>query len=106
MEPVPVPSGSNATSRLWRVGGAATHHLRPAGGAVAGRLRAAWSHRAVRVACLRVYEDALAGAVPDFPREMEGRLDAYLAIPAGPRAAGPVATHRSGPMDRDGTIDW
>ena len=54
---------------------------------------------------LRVYEDALAGAVPEFPREMEGRLDAYLAIPAGPRAAEPIVGHRSGPMDRDGTID-
>jgi len=54
---------------------------------------------------LRVYEDALAGAVPEFPREMEGRLDAYLAIPAGPRAAEPIVGHRSGPMDRDRKID-
>jgi hypothetical protein len=35
---------------------------------------------------------------------MEGRLDAYLAIPAGNEAA-PIAEHRPGPMDRDGTID-
>jgi penicillin-binding protein 1A len=54
---------------------------------------------------LRVYEDALAGPVPRFPREMEGRLDAYLAMPAGNEATGPIAEHRPGPMDRDGTID-
>jgi penicillin-binding protein 1A len=54
---------------------------------------------------LRVYETALAGPVPSFPREMEGRLDAYLAIPAGVEAAGPIAEHRPGPMDRDETID-
>ena len=54
---------------------------------------------------LRVYEDALVGTVPQFPREMEDRIDAYLAIPAGPRAAEPIVGHRSGPMDRGGTID-
>jgi penicillin-binding protein 1A len=54
---------------------------------------------------LRVYEEALAGPVPRFPREMEGRLDAYLAMPAGNEATGAIAEHRPGPMDRDGTID-
>ena len=54
---------------------------------------------------LRVYKDALVGTVPQFPREMEDRIDAYLAIPAGLQAAGPIAEHRSVPMDRDGTID-
>jgi len=54
---------------------------------------------------LRVYEAALAGPVPSFPREMEGRLDAYLAIPAGVEASGPIAEHRRDPMDRDETID-
>jgi membrane carboxypeptidase/penicillin-binding protein len=38
---------------------------------------------------MRVYEDALAGAVPMFPRDMEDRLDAYLALLAAPGAAGP-----------------
>jgi penicillin-binding protein 1A len=54
---------------------------------------------------LRVYEDALAGAVPRFPRDMEGRLDAYLALAAAPRAVGPIAEHRSGPMERGESID-
>jgi len=40
---------------------------------------------------LRLYEKALVGTVPQFPREMEERIDAYL--------------HRSAPMDRDQTID-
>ena len=40
---------------------------------------------------LRVYQDSLVGTVPQFPREMEGRIDAYL--------------HRPLPMDRDQTID-
>ena len=53
----------------------------------------------------RVYKEALAGPVPQFPREMEDRIDAYLAIPAGLQAAGPIAEHRSDPMDRDRTID-
>jgi penicillin-binding protein 1A len=53
----------------------------------------------------RVYRDALAGTVPRFPREMEGRIDAYLATATGPDAGGPVAEHRSGAMDRDRTID-
>ncbi len=54
---------------------------------------------------LRVYEDALAGAVPRFPRDMEGRLDTYLALAAAPRAAGPIAEHRSDPMERGRSID-
>jgi penicillin-binding protein 1A len=53
----------------------------------------------------RVYADALVGTVPQFPREMEDRIDAYLAAPAPPGAAGPVAEHRPGAMDRDRTID-
>jgi penicillin-binding protein 1A len=39
----------------------------------------------------RLYEDSLVGTVPQFPREMEDRIDAYLALPAGPAAPGPVA---------------
>jgi len=39
----------------------------------------------------RVYRDALVGTLPQFPREMEDRIDAYL--------------HRPAPMDRDQTID-
>jgi penicillin-binding protein 1A len=44
-----------------------------------------------REVMLRVYKDALAGPVPRFPREMEDRIDSYLAIAAGPAAAGPMA---------------
>jgi penicillin-binding protein 1A len=40
---------------------------------------------------VRIYKDALVGKVPQFPREMEERIDAYLAIPAGPEAAGRIA---------------
>jgi penicillin-binding protein 1A len=40
---------------------------------------------------LRVYQDSLVGTVPQFPREMEGRIEAYL--------------HRPAPMDADRTID-
>jgi hypothetical protein len=40
---------------------------------------------------VRVYKDALLRTVPQFPREMEDRIDAYLAAPAGPEAAGPIA---------------
>ena len=40
---------------------------------------------------VRVYKEGLVGAVPRFPREMEDRIDAYLATPAAPEAAGPVA---------------
>jgi len=54
---------------------------------------------------LRVYEDAVVGTVPQFPREMEDRIDAYLATAAGPPAAVPVAEHRLDAMDRDRTID-
>ena len=39
----------------------------------------------------RVYKDALVGEVPQFPRAMEDRIDAYLAAPAGLETAGPVA---------------
>ena len=49
--------------------------------------------------------EALVGSVPRFPREMEDRIDAYLAAPAEPEAAGPVAEHRLGAMDRERTID-
>ncbi|HEY5906445.1 MAG TPA: transglycosylase domain-containing protein, partial [Vicinamibacteria bacterium] len=38
----------------------------------------------------RIYEDALVGSVPQFPREMEDRIDEYLAS-----AAMPVAEPRS-----------
>ena len=43
---------------------------------------------------MRVYKDALVGTVPRFPRDMEGRIDAYLAGPADPEmaAAGSVPT--------------
>jgi penicillin-binding protein 1A len=34
----------------------------------------------------RVYKDGLLGPVPRFPREMENRIDAYLATPATPEA--------------------
>jgi membrane carboxypeptidase/penicillin-binding protein len=59
---------------------------------------------------LRVYRDALVGTVPPFPPEMESRIDAYLAVPAGLALASPVAAltpreHRSAPMDGDRTID-
>jgi penicillin-binding protein 1A len=59
---------------------------------------------------LRVYKEALVGTVPQFPREMESRIDAYLALPAGLAAASPIADlapreHRSAPMDRGQTID-
>lgn len=40
---------------------------------------------------LRVYKDALAGEVPQFPREMEDRIDAYLATSTEPAAATPIA---------------
>jgi penicillin-binding protein 1A len=39
---------------------------------------------------LRVYKDALVGTVPQFPREMEDRIDEYLATP-GTETAGAVA---------------
>ena len=59
---------------------------------------------------LRVYKDALVGTVPRFPREMEGRIDAYLAASTTPAAAVAIASlgrsgHRIEPMDRGGTID-
>jgi penicillin-binding protein 1A len=59
---------------------------------------------------LRIYEEALVGTVPLFPREMEARIDAYLALPASHATASPIADldpreHRSGPMDRGRTID-
>lgn len=38
----------------------------------------------------RLYKDALAGPVPRFPSEMEDRIDAYMATPASPEAAGAV----------------
>ena len=44
---------------------------------------------------VRVYKAALVGAAPQFPRDMEDRIDAYLALPpplpAGPEAAVAVA---------------
>jgi penicillin-binding protein 1A len=40
---------------------------------------------------MRVYKDALVGTVPRFPREMEERIDEYLAAPAGTEPVGPVA---------------
>jgi penicillin-binding protein 1A len=59
---------------------------------------------------LRVYRDALVGTVPLFPPEMESRIDAYLAIPAGLAVASPVADlgpreHRPTSMDLGRTID-
>ena len=42
----------------------------------------------------RVYADALVGTVPQFPREMEDRIDAYLAAPSGPALPGPIAVYR------------
>jgi penicillin-binding protein 1A len=53
----------------------------------------------------RVYADALVGTVPRVPREMEDRIDAYLAAPAEPEAAAAVAEHRPSAMYRDRTID-
>jgi penicillin-binding protein 1A len=38
---------------------------------------------------LRLYKDGLVGTVPQFPRDMEGRIDAFLALPA--EAASPAA---------------
>jgi penicillin-binding protein 1A len=40
---------------------------------------------------VRVYKDALVGTVPQFPREMEDRIDAYLAVADRPETAGPIA---------------
>ncbi len=54
---------------------------------------------------VRVYADALVGTVPQFPRDMENRIDAYLATATGPVAAGPVADRRLGAVDGDRTID-
>ena len=59
---------------------------------------------------LRVYKEALVGTVPLFPREMEDRIDAYLALPPGLAAGSPIADlgpgeHRPAPMDRGRTID-
>ena len=54
---------------------------------------------------LRVYEGALAATVPQFPREMESRIDAYLAASVGPETTGPLAEHRPAPMSRGRTID-
>ncbi len=42
---------------------------------------------------LRVYKDGLVGTVPRFPREMEERIDAYLAMAAMPETAGARAGH-------------
>jgi membrane carboxypeptidase/penicillin-binding protein len=53
----------------------------------------------------RVYADALVGTVPQFPRDMENRIDAYLAAGPPTGAAAPVAEHRPRAMDRDRTID-
>ena len=39
----------------------------------------------------RVYAAALVGAVPQFPREMEDRIDAYLATPVVSVTATPIA---------------
>jgi penicillin-binding protein 1A len=50
---------------------------------------------------MRVYENSLVGKAPRFPREMEERIDAYLATAAGPDAPEPVAEHRLSAMDRD-----
>ena len=40
---------------------------------------------------LRVYEAELVGTPPQFPREMEDRIDAYLATPPVPARPGPIA---------------
>ncbi len=45
---------------------------------------------------LRVYKEALVGTVPLFPREMEDRIDAYLALPPDSRRA------RRSPISRPG----
>jgi penicillin-binding protein 1A len=39
----------------------------------------------------RVYREELVGGVPQFPRDMEDRIDAYLAFLAKPEPAAPVA---------------
>ena len=52
---------------------------------------------------LRLYKDAVVGPIPQFPREMEDRIDAYLAIPAGPETAGPIAD--LGPAGRVASIE-
>jgi penicillin-binding protein 1A len=43
----------------------------------------------------RVYAAALVGTIPQFPREMESRIDAYLAAPAVSVTATPVADART-----------
>ncbi len=53
----------------------------------------------------RVYADALVGTVPQFPREMEDRIDAYLATPPVPALPGPIAAYRPDPTDHHRTID-
>ena len=52
----------------------------------------------------RVYADALVGTVPQFPREMEDRIDAYLATPPVPALPGPIAAYRPGPTDQEAAI--
>jgi len=37
---------------------------------------------------LRVYKDKLVGPVPQFPRELEDRIDAYLALQTSLQADG------------------
>ena len=51
---------------------------------------------------VRVYRDALAGTVPLFPREMEDRIDAYLATSTEPAVAAPIAD--VGPRGEPATI--
>jgi penicillin-binding protein 1A len=53
---------------------------------------------------VRVYKDALVGTIPQFPREMEDRIDAYLAIPAGPEKAGAVADLGQAGRSSPGTL--
>jgi hypothetical protein len=49
---------------------------------------------------VRVYKEGLAGAVPQFPSAMEGRIDAYLAASATPAAAPLIAYLGHGASER------
>jgi hypothetical protein len=49
---------------------------------------------------LALIQEGLRGVV-----RLPGGVDAYLALAAAPRAAGPIAEHRSSPMERGRSID-
>ena len=39
----------------------------------------------------RAYADHLVGTVPQFPQEMDARINVYLSSPTKPETAGPIA---------------